>query len=261
MTSLKEMKLEGLKTKVLGRPTYFISKTTSTQDVLKQERQNMNHGTTILADTQTQGKGRSGRLWQTLPGHQLLASILLRPAISPKKLPLCTLAAAQAMHRVLKQMGVLDLQIKWPNDLLLEGQKYAGILAELFSGTDAPVIILGIGVNLQGLPENIPSEFIFPATTLEARGYHIERDVLLTAFLNVFESNLEALRLGQESTFLHALNQDLAFQNQTVFIQLDPAPVKGTVRNINPDGSLQLEISPGKQRAFRSGEIRRVLPA
>ncbi len=125
--------------------------------------------TVVVADSQAAGRGRRGRVWQDEPGASLLVSILLRPRLSPARLPTLSLTAGVALAEALAGTAALAAKLKWPNDVLVEGRKLAGILLESRMETaTAPVVALGIGVNLT--QRAFPLELAERATSVRLAG-------------------------------------------------------------------------------------------
>ena len=114
--------------------------------------------TVVVAQAQTAGRGRRGRLWLDEPGASLLTSIILRPRLQPARLPTLSLAAGVAVVEALERVTGLKPRLKWPNDVLVDGRKLAGILLESRIGP-SPLVVLGIGVNL--------AQRVFPADLAE----------------------------------------------------------------------------------------------
>src|SRR5262245_17480794 len=117
---------------VLGRDIRVFEKTTSTNDVIeKLARDGVKEGVVVFAETQTRGRGRLGRKWLSPPGKGLWFSLLLRPALRPPETTRLTVASAIAVRRAIAKQTTLNPEIKWPNDILVDGRKVAGILTEL----------------------------------------------------------------------------------------------------------------------------------
>ena len=137
----------------------------------------------VVADSQASGRGRRGRTWHDEPGASLLVSIVLRPTLEPARLPTLSLTAAIAVAEALEGATGLTPRLKWPNDVLVDGRKIAGILLETRLGATGPAVVaLGIGVTLrQG---GFPAELAERATSVRlANGREVERDTLLSALL------------------------------------------------------------------------------
>ena len=129
-------------------------------------------GTLFVAETQTAGKGRRGRCWQSPAGSSISMSILLRPVMNPSDAPMLTLVMAYAATKALREKTELDIGIKWPNDLVVSGKKISGILTEMSAEIDYinhVVIGIGINVNMESFPEDIAKTAAFLAS--DAAGY------------------------------------------------------------------------------------------
>ena len=139
-------------------------------------------GTAVIARRQTAGRGRMGRSFESPEGLGLYLSVLWRPEGTPEDLlPLTPMAAVSAAMAIRRVTGA-PVRIKWPNDLVLEGRKLAGILTEAsLSGRGVDHVVIGIGVNLRQRPDDFSPEVAQIATSLEAQGYPADRAALETA--------------------------------------------------------------------------------
>ncbi len=153
---------------VMGSRIVCMEQTASTNgDAFRLAEQGAAEGTVVLADTQSGGKGRMGRVWSSPPGVNLYCSIILRPAIMPYEAPQLTFLSAVAVARSIERISAIVPEIKWPNDVLIKGQKVAGLLNEMSAETDAVnFVILGIGVNLNMTAEQFPDDLRHPATSI-----------------------------------------------------------------------------------------------
>ena len=214
-------------------------------------------GTVLVAKRQTAGRGRLGRHWYSGDGVSLTFSLLWRP---PAELALdgLSLTVGVAIADVLTALGISDIALKWPNDLLRQGRKLGGILIELVSGgSGSPrAVIIGIGLNLH-LPDNLPDDVRLASAGL---GLDIDRNSLLARLLQQLH-----LALGQ---FIHdgfggfharwqALN---AFQGRQIRIQSAFTVLQeGRCQGVDDDGALLLQTAQGVQRII-SGDVS-LLPA
>lgn len=214
--------------------------------------------TLVLADSQTAGKGRQDRVWITKPGQALALSLILYPEkgrIQPETLGRLNGLGALAVAEAIQTRLGLKAEIKWPNDVLVGGKKVAGILVENhWQGCQLLDVILGIGINvgLKSVPED--PGFIFPATSLEAAaGEEVDR---LEILIGVMESLFKWHRRLAEPSLLKAWNEHLAYQGQRVSL-FSPKGLlaEGHVSEVDQDGALMVETSPGVVRQFHSGEI------
>lgn len=138
-------------------------------------------GDVVLANKQTGGKGRDGRQWISPEGN-LYFSLILTSSTAVEKIPQISFIAAISLRDSLEKLSS-KIELKWPNDVLLNGKKLAGILLE----NDSRNVILGVGVNV----DSFPTDVIFPATSLKEQNLEISREELLKNFLNKFEINYQ----------------------------------------------------------------------
>ena len=143
-------------------------------------------GTVVIADAQTGGKGRRGRVWTSPAGVNLYCSVILRPTIMPHEAPQLTFLSAVAVARAIEMTTKLSPEIKWPNDLLVSGRKVAGLLNEMSAETDGiNFVILGIGVNLNMTAAQFPDDLRSPATSLFLEsGSRTDRSLFTVTMLN-----------------------------------------------------------------------------
>jgi BirA family biotin operon repressor/biotin-[acetyl-CoA-carboxylase] ligase len=171
---------------LFGRDYTYVESTASTQLLLPPDAV---EGTVVVADEQTEGRGRLGRRWFAPPGTSLLCSVQLRPAVSGERLPELTSVAARACAETIAALTGLEPELKFPNDLLLGERKVAGILAEAREGR----VVLGIGVNVNLSEEQLPGEVDRPATSLLVEtGRELDRAELLVELLDRLERRYDA---------------------------------------------------------------------
>ena len=164
-----------------GHPYLYIEVTPSTQRLLGED---VREGAVAVTEEQTEGRGRLGRRWHSPPGVSLLFSILLEPGVETARLPELSLVAGEACADAIAAVAGLTPEIKLPNDVLISGRKVAGILAEAREGR----VVLGIGVNVNVLEEDLPTEVDLPATSLLVeKGHEIDRAELLVELLDRLE--------------------------------------------------------------------------
>jgi len=208
-------------------------------------------GTVVIAESQTAGRGRRGRAWISAPGDSLTFSLLWRfaPGTSPTGLSLAVgLAVAQALRTT--ATGHSAVQLKWPNDLLLDGKKLGGILIELLPG--APhVAVIGVGLNLR-LPEVLPVELQAQSAALNGTD---EVNSLLATILIELLAVLESFANTGFAGLRTAWTQHHAFENASIRLLSDfAAPREGLCRGVDVDGALLLEVAGAVERVL-SGEI------
>jgi len=150
--------------------------------LLDEARAGAPEGVVAIADHQTAGRGRRGRAWEAPPGASLLCSVLLRPRLAADRRQVVSMAAGLAMADAVQRVAGFHPGLKWPNDLVVDDRKLAGLLAE----SDGDAVVVGIGVNVEW--HEFPQDLAATATAcnLEA-GRSIDRRELLVAFLDAFE--------------------------------------------------------------------------
>lgn len=171
----------------IGQRVEFLELTASTNaDAFRLAEDGAIEGTVVLADSQSGGKGRRGRVWSSPAGVNLYCSVVLRPAIMPHEAPQLTFLSAVAVARAIELTTKLTPEIKWPNDLLVSGKKVAGLLNEMSAETDGiNFVILGIGVNLNMTADQFPDDLRHPATSiLLESGVRIDRSRFAGIMLN-----------------------------------------------------------------------------
>ncbi|HEY5523614.1 MAG TPA: biotin--[acetyl-CoA-carboxylase] ligase [Desulfuromonadaceae bacterium] len=171
----------------VGQRLEFLKLTASTNaDAFRLAEDGAVEGTVVLADSQTGGKGRRGRVWTSPAGVNIYCSVVLRPAIMPHEAPQLTFLSAVAAARAIEQTTKLTPEIKWPNDLLISGKKVAGLLNEMSAETDGiNFVILGIGVNLNMTADQFPGDLRHPATSLLLEsGVRVDRSRFTSTMLN-----------------------------------------------------------------------------
>jgi BirA family biotin operon repressor/biotin-[acetyl-CoA-carboxylase] ligase len=229
-----------------GVPYRFVASCPTTQGLLRDNA--LPEGAVVSADHQTAGRGRSGRRWEDVPGEALLCSILLRP---PPGLHIAqlSLAAGLAVAQAVEGTTGLRAALKWPNDVLLDGHKVAGVLVE--AHTDA--VICGIGVNVAQAGEALPSHRTPPAGSLRTlTGRRHDRAGLLVELLARLEECYGAWIEGGLATLL----PELEARNWLRGRRVAAANGLGVAGAIAPDGRLAVTLDRGATLLVASGEVR-----
>lgn len=209
-------------------------------------------GTVVIAEEQTAGRGRRGRTWFASPGDSLTFSLLWRfaPGTAPAGL---SLAVGVAVTRALDRIGVRDLALKWPNDILRQGLKLGGILVELVPGAPHAAVI-GIGINLR-LPAAMPKELRLASAAIHTTGGETDQERVLAALLNELLDTLEPFATAGFAAIRPEWMTRHAFQDQRVVLASDFGPAtEGTCRGVDSDGALLLDID-GRVTRILSGEV------
>lgn len=220
----------------------------STNDWLAERAASLPDGQWVRADVQTGGRGRRGRAWTTIPGN-LFASVLVKPQGGEGPTPQLSFVAAVALAVALERWVARErLALKWPNDLLLDGTKCAGILLE--GGPDG--VIIGFGVNLAGHPPLTER----PATSLAAAGIAVPGPGDVCAELAV-RFGIARLR-WREGGFAATRDDWLARATgigAQVEARLGSESLTGVFEALGDDGALMLRLDDGAIRAVHAGEV------
>jgi BirA family biotin operon repressor/biotin-[acetyl-CoA-carboxylase] ligase len=207
----------------------------------------------VIADEQTSGRGRLNRKWFTPKGSALAFSVILHPS-NITHLSRTVGLAALSISDACSRLGLVP-QIKWPNDILLNGKKTAGILIEtVWAGDKATALVIGMGINIQ--KESIPpAEGLgFPATSIESElGHPIERESFLKDVLSSLVSRLPQI---ETDDFLAAWENQLAYKHQWIqVISGTNEPTRGELLGLESDGGLRLRGENGKELTIRYGDV------
>jgi len=251
----------GLETRWLARDLRWLESTDSTNRVaLDLARAGEAHGTTVVAEAQTAGRGRLGRAFFSPPRQNLYSSSVLRPRLLTAEAPPFILVSALAVAEAVEEtVGDRDaVEIKWPNDVLLGGLKTSGILMELSAeATRVVFLVLGIGVNLNVDRRDFPEEFRAAATSLSSHcGRKIDRIAFAQRLYNALERALdtcaergfEALRPRFEARFR------MRGRPLTV-VELDGARQSGVAEGVAADGALLLRRDDGSLLRVVAGDV------
>ena len=170
----------------LGTPYRFVESCPSTQRLLGEDEP---EGATVVADEQTAGRGRLGRIWEAPAGRAILCSVVLRPPVPLPLWPELSLVAGEAVAAALRAETGVDASLRHPNDVVVAGRKLVGVLPEAASGR----VVLGIGVNVNQTADELPRETPKPPTSLRLElGRELERAPLLAAILLELERGYDA---------------------------------------------------------------------
>lgn len=239
-----------------GRIEYFET-TDSTNTVARRlATEGAVQGTVVIAEAQTKGRGRLGRTWASPPLRNLYLSIVLRPPIAVAQAAQLTLVAGLAVTEAVSEW-VPQAAIKWPNDVVLDGRKVAGILTEMEADDDrVRFVILGIGVNLNAAPEDFPDELRDTATSLSAAtGRAIDRTAFAERVLSCVE-NRYGLFLAKGFAAIQPLWEARScLTGRAVQIDGGGQRCAGVVAGISDAGALIVRAADGQQTRVVAGDV------
>nr|WP_320116597.1 biotin--[acetyl-CoA-carboxylase] ligase [uncultured Desulfuromonas sp.] len=248
----------GLETRSIGQRVEYFTETDSTNlRAMELAEQGAEEGTVVIADCQNGGRGRMGRRWTSPAGVNLYTSILLRPMIAPIQAAQLTFLSAVATARAFETVAGIDVQVKWPNDILVNGCKIAGLLNELSAETEGiHHVVLGIGANLNMTREQFPDDLRRPATSVVLE---TGRPVSRIAFAQELYRQLDALYpLYQQQGFVPIrLAWEALFYLQGRKVQVDCGAdvFTGMVAGLAEDGALLLDLEQGGQQVIYAGDV------
>jgi BirA family biotin operon repressor/biotin-[acetyl-CoA-carboxylase] ligase len=246
------------RTKVVGRDIRVFQETTSTSDVIeKLARDGVKEGAVVFAESQTKGRGRLGRKWLSPSGKGLWFSVLLRPELRPQETTRLTVAAATALRRAIQKETGLQPAIKWPNDILVNGRKVAGILTELSAELDrVKHVIIGIGVDVNLNAGEFPPELRRQATSLKVEaGQAVSRPALATAILRELDADYARLCGGEFGAVADEWEAHCATLGQAVAIRIGERQVRGRAESLGEDGALLLRTEHGRIERITGGDV------
>jgi BirA family biotin operon repressor/biotin-[acetyl-CoA-carboxylase] ligase len=253
--------IEGLRQTLAGLPLgkliYFPVVGSTNSEAIRMLEEGLPHLCLLVADQQTAGRGRLDRTWYSPPGAGLYFSLVLHAAqIAASSSSRLTGLGALAVCDALQAGYGLSAQIKWPNDVLVEGSKLAGVLVEAqWHGDQIQSAVLGIGINVA--QESVPSQGVldFPATSVEtAYGKAVNRWLLLEKVLEALMTRLPQL---DQDELIQAWEANLVYRgDQVQIIQEGSEPITGRLLGLSRDGLLELELRHGENILIRSGDIK-----
>lgn len=228
----------------------------SSNSYLMQNINTANHATCVAANLQTNGRGRRGRTWHAGLGASLTFSLLWRFQSGASALSGLSLAVGVALMRGLHELGITGSQLKWPNDVLINRKKLAGILIELQGDMEGPsTAVIGVGINLK-LSANLKLQIDQPVTDLASvLSSEIDPNHLLSTLLEHLSDVLDAFEKNGFAALCEEWSHHHAYREQDVRMMMpDGREICGVVQGITEDGSLLVTTAEGVQR-FISGEI------
>ena len=252
---------DGLATSVFGQRDIEYCKTLGSTNIRAKElaERGAAEGTLIIAEVQTEGRGRRGRSWLSPAGHGIYATLILRPTMSPAGAPRITLMTAVAVAEAILSLSELDVKIKWPNDIMVKGKKLAGILTEISTEMDSiNYIVVGLGLNVN--TPDFPRELEKRATSmLIETEKNFSRIKLLRAYLEQFEKYYKLFTSNHFRLIMKRWKELTEIIGQEIIVDVIGQSHSGKVIDIDDDGVLIIEDGKGIIHRIFSGDVTVVL--
>jgi len=246
-----------LKGSLFGKRVFHFFKTDSTNRVaLELGHAGEPEGAVVLAEEQTAGRGRAGRKWHSERAAGIYATLLLRPKLAPVQAPLLTMMAGLSAHTAVQAVTGLEVDLKWPNDLLIQGKKVGGILTEMHAEPgQIRFVIVGIGLNVN--QEKFPGELANTATSLRMEaGKAQSRMELLVRLLREFESDYNRfVREGVASVVARFESISSYAKGKRVRVTNGTESYAGTTAGLGPEGLLQVQRDDGRMMTVIAGDV------
>jgi BirA family biotin operon repressor/biotin-[acetyl-CoA-carboxylase] ligase len=227
-------------------------------EALDHARRGADEGLCIIASQQTAGRGRYGRTWVSTKDSGLYFSIVLRPRLEIKFLPLITLMAGVAVHETLAEFG-LEPDIKWVNDVLVNEKKIAGILAETSETDKGLAVVVGIGINLRS--SNFPPEIAETATSVETATHQSVRspevEQALLRHLGHFYDKLQSFD-GPVEILKEWQKRSSYFSGKDVVVSIENETFTGTTDGLEPNGALRVRRPGGEILSIHAGDVEKL---
>lgn len=245
-----------LQTTIIGKEIFYYESLESTNTRAKEIAFQTREGTLVVAEEQTAGKGRLGRNWSSPKNKGIYMSVILKPQMDPVNVARLTLLGAAAINLAFKDIGIKS-EIKWPNDIVVNGKKVAGVLTEMNCELETiNYIVLGIGINANLDLQQIPHDLKEKATSLRVeKGEEIDRrDLFVRLVTRMDELYKEFKQTGQIDRAIEICRENSAVLGKDIVVYQGKDKRQGRAVELNNKGELLVEFETGVENLF-SGEI------
>lgn len=245
-----------LKTLALGHVVDYHTVIDSTNKRAKElARAGADEGLLVLAEKQLSGKGRLGRIWESPTGTGIWMSLVLRPQISPQYASQLTLVAGLSLCETIMEVTGLQAQIKWPNDIIINGKKVCGILTEMsaeMDGINYIVVGIGINVNMREFPDSLPYA---SSLAIEGKKEYCRRDII-KYFLEKFEKDYMQYKLKPNlEDFLERYEKNCITLHKKVKLIVGAKEITAYSEHVTKEGNLIVTLEDGTREEVSSGEV------
>lgn len=245
--------IHNLNTSYIAQNIKFFKTIDSTNTYANQVAEKHDEGMVIISNEQTKGKGRTGKKWISKENVGIYFSMILKPNIPIIKASFLTQVAGASLCSALNQNNI-DAQIKWPNDIIINGKKIAGILTEMNAEIDLiNHIVVGIGINIY--KNTFDNEISDVATSLENENFKVDKNKLLKNFFETFEELYNNFKNNSNEKTLKILRDNSAVIGKEIFLIKKGHKEKVFAENIDNDGNLIVKTKSGDIKTVFSGEI------
>jgi BirA family transcriptional regulator, biotin operon repressor / biotin---[acetyl-CoA-carboxylase] ligase len=252
-----DMLRQRLRGSLFGKRIHHFFRTDSTNRVaMELGHAGEPEGAVVLAEEQTAGRGRAGRGWHSERAAGIYVTLLLRPRLAPVQAPLLTMMAGLSAHAAIQAQTGLEVDVKWPNDLMIRGKKVGGILTEMHAEpSQVRFVIVGIGLNVN--QERFPGELTGTATSLRSEtGKRESRLELLVRLLREFESDYnQFLREGPASVTQRFEKVSSYARGKRVRVTNGTESYTGVTCGLAPEGLLQVKRDDGQMHTVLAGDV------
>jgi BirA family biotin operon repressor/biotin-[acetyl-CoA-carboxylase] ligase len=265
MTPTARLSIEAIRRRlhsaVVGRHLYLFEKVDSTSRALRNlARAGAAEGTAVLAESQSDGRGRMGQPWFSPAGTNLYVSVLFHADAAPRTVGVFSFIASLAVADAIRDLG-LSPTIKWPNDVLVRHKKVAGTLTECsVRGDRVEFVVLGVGVNLNVSPEALAAALgpaaAWATSLAEALGVPVDRNAFAASYLNHLDAWARRFRQDGAGPILDAWRDRDILTARRVEIRAAPGPFLGRVLGVDEEGHLLVANGRGERHTVISEEVR-----
>jgi BirA family transcriptional regulator, biotin operon repressor / biotin---[acetyl-CoA-carboxylase] ligase len=241
----------------VGREIFFHETISSTNTIASEIAAKTVEGAVIIADTQSRGKGRLGRIWVSPPGVNIYMSIILRPDIRPRDATLITIMSSVACANALRKVTGLNVTIKWPNDLIIQNRKLCGILTELKTERNKIIFaVAGIGINVNMDINEFPEDVKYIATSLKNEtGIVYSRTEIVAETLNEMDRWYKTLKVMDRDALLSEWKRLSSILSREVMVVTGQGTVTGLALDLDNEGMLMIKLASGEVKKISSGEV------
>ncbi len=246
------------KVNAIGREIVVLDQSTSTNDEVEKAAMNgQKEGLVVFAESQTRGRGRMARRWSSPTRRGLWFSLLLRPKLTPSECTKLTAATATALTRAIRQKTDIRPEIKWPNDLMIDGKKFGGILTEMSAELDnIRHVVVGIGINVNQTASEFPNEIKSSATSLKlATQNNISRTDLAIEFLRELDRDYSRTLNGNFTSVASEWIRDCSTLGKQVKITIGKRRIIGRAEALDETGALLLRTEHGRVERVTGGDV------